>query len=442
MTPGARTQATIELLAAIAAADQAPDQVMDGFFRQRRYAGSGDRRAINARVYDILRRRAKLDWWVERTGLGIEPDARWRTLAFLILEDRASPEDLDGMFTGTRHCPDPMNDTERGLADALYGRSLLNRDMPDHVRLEYPEWMDRSFRTLWGDRLEQEMSALNQPAPLDLRVNTLKATPEDALARLQEDYVDCEPTPLSPLGIRVGGKVRLGGTRAFTEGLVEVQDEGSQLVSLLVGAGPGMTVVDYCAGAGGKTLALAAAMGLEDRVAGRLFALDVSKYRLDRMIPRLKRAGADTVRRRVIAAADEPWIAEHLASADRVLADVPCTGTGSWRRNPDERWRFTPEHLAEIRENQQHILSNAARLVKPGGRLIYVTCSLLQEENELQLAWFLENHTGFAPLPMDDVWAETIGGPPPPSGPCLRLSPASTGTDGFFCAVLERDKTV
>lgn len=438
MTPGARIQATTELLAAIGAGDQPPDQIIDGYFRMRRYAGSGDRRDISGRVYDVMRRAAKLDWWIERTGLGLETGPRSRAIAHLILEERAQPDDFRTMFSGAKHCPEPLSDAESQLAEALYGRPLLNRDMPDHVRLEYPEWMDRSFWALWGDSLEREMSALNQPAPLDLRVNTIKATPEEAQARLREDYVTCEPTPLSPLGIRVEGKVRLGGMRAFKEGLVDVQDEGSQLVALLVGARPGYRVVDFCAGAGGKTLAMAAAMAEGGRIAGQLFALDISKYRMDRMIPRLKRAGAMAVKRRVIAAVDEPWIEENVGTADRVLCDVPCTGTGSWRRNPDARWRFTPEGLAEIRETQQRILLDAAKLVKPGGRLIYVTCSLLQEENEQQLAWFVEKDTRFQPLPIEEVWAKTVGGPPPPAGPSLRLSPASTGTDGFFCAVLER----
>ena len=438
MTPGARIAAIIEILGAIGAEDQPPDQIMDGYFRTRRFAGSGDRRDIGGRVYDILRHRAKLDWWLERTGLGIEPGPRSRAIAFLILAERASPDDLRMQFTGARHCPDALSDDEAALAESLYGRPLINRDMPDHARLEYPEWMDRSFRALWGDRLETEMSALNQQAPLDLRVNTLKATPEDAMKLLQADYVDCAPTALSPLAIRVGGKVRLGGTRAFKDGLVDVQDEGSQLVALMVGARPGMTVIDYCAGAGGKTLALAAQMADEAGFAGRLYALDVSKYRMDRMVPRLKRAGADNVRHRVIAAVGDPWIAEHSGIAERVLVDAPCTGTGSWRRNPDARWQFTPQDLDQFRETQQAILAQAATLVKTGGRLIYVTCSLLQEENEQQLAWFLENVSGFEPLAVDKVWAETVGGPSPQSGPCLRLSPVSTGTDGFFCAVLER----
>lgn len=438
MTPGARVSAVIELLMAIDHDPLPPDQIIDQYFRKRRYAGSGDRRYIGAHVYDILRHRARLDWWLERTGLGIAPDARSRALVFLIVQDRASPDDLGAIFTGSTHCPTPMNDDEVNLVDALYGRPAVNEDMPDHVRLEYPEWMDRSFREMWGEDLEQEMSALNQQAPMDLRVNTMKAPPEDALARLRQDFMECEPTPLSPMGIRVAGKVRLGGTRAFKEGLIEVQDEGSQLVSMLVDARPGMTVIDYCAGAGGKTLAMAAMMAEGERVSGRLHALDVSSYRLERMAPRQKRAGIHGIKRRVIAAENDPWVAENAATADRVLCDVPCTQTGSWRRNPEARWRFSPQDLDDIQLTQQRILESAATLVRPGGRLIYVTCSLLQEENERQLIWFLENHADFQPLSIDQVWRETVGGPPPPTGPALRLSPASTGTDGFFCTVLER----
>lgn len=438
MTPGARIAAVIDLLTAIDNDAMPPDQIIDQYFRKRRYAGAGDRRYIGNHVYDILRHQARLDWWLERTGLQLTPDARCRALVFLIVQDRASPDDLLAMFTGSKHCPPPLSEDEVALVDGLYGRPAINEDMPDHVRLEYPEWMDRSFRSLWGDDLEREMSALNQPASMDLRVNTMKAQPEDALARLREDYTDCEPTPLSPIGIRVEGKLRLGGTRAYKEGLVEVQDEGSQLVSMLADARPGMTVVDYCAGAGGKTLAMASMMSAGDRISGRLHALDVSGYRLERMAPRQKRAGIFGIKRRVIAAENDPWVSENAAAADRVLCDVPCTQTGSWRRNPEARWRFSPEDLSHIQETQQRILSSAANLVRPGGRLIYVTCSLLQEENEQQLIWFLENHSEFQPMSIDKVWAETVGGPPPPTGPSLRLSPASTGTDGFFCAVFER----
>ena len=328
------------------------------------------------------------------------------------------------------------------MAEALYGRPLTHTDMPAHVTLEYPEWMDRSLQALWSERLAVEMSALNQPAPVDIRVNTLKASPDAARRSLKEAFVDAEPTPLSPIGLRLTGKVRLAGTTAFKNGWIEVQDEGSQLVALLSDARPGMDVVDFCAGGGGKTLAMAATMGTsmggEGDVDGRLTACDISAYRLERMAPRLKRAGLEKIHTQVVAAQDDAWITKNAGTMDRVLADVPCTGTGAWRRDPNARWRSTLDDLDDMVAVQQRILGMAASLVKPGGWLIYTTCSLLQEENEQQLAWFLERNADFQALPIDSVWAETVGGPPPPPGPCLRLSPASTGTDGFFCAVMEK----
>ncbi len=438
MTPGARIQASIELLAEIADSQQPPDTVIDDYFRRRRYAGSGDRRDVSGRVFSILRRRAKLDWWISRTGVHMSAHPRSRLLAFLMLEERAAPDEIASLFSGARYLPSQISEAEGELVDALYGRPLIHREMPDHVRLEYPAWMDRSFQSLWGGALPEEMAALNQPAPVDVRVNTLKTTPEEAIRRLIEDYIDCVPTPLSPVGIRLQGRARLAGTRAFKDGWVEVQDEGSQLVSLLTDARPGMIVVDLCAGAGGKSLALAACMGERGSIAGHLYAADVSAYRLDRLVPRARRAGAMSIRRQVISAGPDEWIDKQARRADRVLIDVPCTGTGSWRRNPNDRWRFSPEDLDGIRETQRQILSRGAALVKPGGRLIYVTCSLLQEENEQQVDWFLENTSGFELCSIPDVWQETIGGPAPSHSPVLRLSPAATGTDGFFCAIMAR----
>ncbi len=438
MTPGARMEAAIELLELIWAGVEPADRLTDEYFRKRRYAGSGDRRAVLERVYAILRHRARLDWWIERTGLGAEAGPRTRVIALLALEDKSSPEETAMIFSGATHCPEPLTAADKELAAALYGRPLNHADMPMPVMLEYPEWMDRSFSALWSERLPEEMSALNQRAPVDLRVNMLKTTPEAALESLNGDYLEAEPTPLSPIGLRLTAKARLAGTHAFKKGWIEVQDEGSQLISLLCGAQPGMNVVDFCAGGGGKALALAASMGTDGKILGTLTACDISGHRLERMIPRLQRAGAEPVQTRVVAARNDEWVAANAGLSDRVLADVPCTGTGAWRRDPNAKWRFTPDDLDDMLALQQRILGMARILVKPGGRLIYATCSLLQEENERQLAWFLENHEDFQDLPIDEVWAETVGGPPPPAGPCLRLSPASTGTDGFFCAVMER----
>ena len=439
MTPGARMQAVIELLDAIWSGDEPADRLIDAYFRKRRYAGSGDRRAVNESLYDVLRHRGRLDWWIARTGSDLEPGPRTRVIAELALEKKSSPQDTQAIFSGAKHCPEPLTPGEDALAEALYGRPLSHGDMPASVSLEYPEWMDKSLQASWSGRLALEMSALNQPAPVDLRVNTLKTSPDAARQSLKEEFVDSEPTPLSPIGLRLTGKARLAGTTAFKQGWIEVQDEGSQLIALLSDARPGMDVVDFCAGAGGKALALAASMGVDGKMDGHLTACDISAYRLERMAPRMKRAGVEKIRTQAVAAQDDTWITNNAGTMDRVLADVPCTGTGAWRRNPDARWRSTLDGLDDKIATQQRILKLSATLVKPGGRLIYTTCSLLQEENESQLAWFLEHHGDFQALPIDGVWAETVGGPPPPPGPCLRLSPASTGTDGFFCAVMERN---
>jgi 16S rRNA (cytosine967-C5)-methyltransferase len=437
MTPGAKLEAARELLDAVWQGTTPPDVLADEYFRKRRYAGSSDRRAIQEHVYDVLRRRARLDWWIERSALDLPAVTRARLIAWQVIVERTEPDVLAALFSGQRHCPAPLGPTEREFADAMYGRPLNHRDMPADIAFEYPAWMTPSFERLWGDGLSTELAALNQIAPVDLRANSLKATREDARAALAEAFIETEETPFSPLGLRVTGHPRLGGTAAFKDGLVEIQDEGSQLIALLVGARPDMTVVDFCAGAGGKALALAAMMALDGRIAGRLTACDVSRTRLERLKPRLARAGAHAVKCRVIAAANDEWVAENAGSADRVLVDAPCTGTGTWRRDPNAKWRFQPTDLDDLIEHQRAILTEAARLVKPGGRLVYATCSLLPEENEHQLMWFLEQNPAFRALPVGTVWAETIGGAAPPGGPGLRMSPASTGTDGFFCSVLE-----
>jgi 16S rRNA (cytosine967-C5)-methyltransferase len=232
--------------------------------------------------------------------------------------------------------------------------------------------------------------------------------------------------------------VPLSTLAAFKDGLVEVQDEGSQLAALLLGARPGMRVVDFCAGAGGKTLALAATM----KNRGKLVACDTAGWRLERSGQRLRRAGASNVERRALTSERDPWVKRHAKSFDRVLVDAPCLGIGSWRRNPDAKWRATPNDLAELQVRQHDILASAARLVKPGGRLVYVTCSLLREENEAQAERFLDETADFALIPIARAWEETIGTPCPAPGPIggdyLRLTPAQHNTDGFFVAMFER----
>ncbi|MBX6323477.1 MAG: RsmB/NOP family class I SAM-dependent RNA methyltransferase, partial [Rhodospirillaceae bacterium] len=330
--------------------------------------------------------------------------------------------------------PAPLAPAERRLARALTGQAIDHPEQPDWVRLEHPEWLSADLRRSLGASFEAEMTALMAPATLDLRVNALKATREAAIAALAAEGVEAAPTPLSPWGLRVDARLPLNVLAAFRDGLVEVQDEGSQVAALLVDARPGQQVVDFCAGAGGKTLALAAAMGNR----GRLVACDTLPGRLRRAGERLRRAGVHNVRARVLAGARDPWVKRHRGRFDRVLIDAPCTGTGTWRRNPDARWRLAPEQLGGLRAAQREILASAARLVGPGGRLVYVTCSLIDVENVDQVRSFLEHDPSFAALSIDRVWAEAIGTAPPASGPFLVLTPSRHGTDGFFIAVLER----
>jgi 16S rRNA (cytosine967-C5)-methyltransferase len=438
MIPAARVQAAIELLQAIDESAKAPaDRVAAGYFKQRRYVGSKDRAAVQGVVYDVLRRRLQLDWWLARAGLA-EPDPRRRVLACLALITGWKATDIAAAFSGARHAPDPLTPKEQAALKRLAGRALDHPDQPVEVRGNLPLWLKPAFEAAFGDGLARELAALLEPATVDLRVNALKSTRGEALARLKSEGLDCEPTRLSPLGLRLAQRRPLGETGAFRDGAVEVQDEGSQIVALLVGARPGMRVVDFCAGAGGKALAMAARMNNK----GHVVACDVSKIRLEASARRLRRAGAHNVERRLIADETDPWIKRHKRAFDRVLVDAPCTGSGAWRRNPDGRWSLDAKDLEELKPKQARILASAARLVKPGGRLVYATCSLLKEENEDQVASFLAAQPDFRVVPIGRAWAETVGAEGGPECPCpppfLMLTPARHGTDGFFAAVMER----
>ncbi|MDH5750004.1 MAG: RsmB/NOP family class I SAM-dependent RNA methyltransferase, partial [Rhodospirillales bacterium] len=324
--------------------------------------------------------------------------------------------------------------TEENFIQSVAGQTMDHPDMPIQAVLEIPAWLQESFQARFGGALADEMQALNQPAPVDLRVNTLKGTRKETQASLAGNGIVTEETPFSPLGLRLQGRVKLDATEAYKSGLIEIQDEGSQLAALLSAALAGQTVFDVCAGAGGKTLALAASMNN----LGLLIACDTLERRLKRLAPRLRRSGATLIETRVLKEVAEPWMVDDTAVADRVLVDAPCSGSGAWRRHPEARWRLTREDLDGLIASQRTILAGAAKLVKPGGRLIYVTCSLLEEENETQADGFLNAHKDFTCIPAPKVWAETIGGTAPFDGPYALLTPARHGTDGFFIAVFEK----
>jgi 16S rRNA (cytosine967-C5)-methyltransferase len=429
MTPAARLQAAIDLLEDIEAAGSRPaDAVANNFFRERRYIGSGDRRAVADRAWAVLRARRRLGWWLQRAGSAASP--RLLTAASLLLEGWTMSGVEQG-FSGGQFAAAPLVGAEKSVLRQLENHTLDHPDMPVPVQLEIPDWILSALQDRFGASLTAEMAAMAEPAPLDLRVNLLKTSRAAAQAALAAETIAAVPTPLSPWGLRVAHRRPVTAGAAFQAGDVEIQDEGSQLVSHLVGALPGMRVADWCAGAGGKTLAIA--MTMENR--GHIVACDVSEKRLDGAVKRLRRAGVHNVERHLTLEGDK-WVKRRAGSFDRVLVDAPCTGTGTWRRNPDGRLRLSETDLAELVPKQARILDAAQRLVRPGGRLVYATCSLLRQENEQQIDGFLARHADFALVPVSAAWA--LPAPLPCADPYLVLTPLRHGTDGFFAAILER----
>jgi 16S rRNA (cytosine967-C5)-methyltransferase len=432
VTPGARVQSAIVLLDAIGAQRAPADDIVAEYFRRHRFAGVKDRAAISRHIYNVLRQRGRIDWWLEREGA--VPDARQRVLAALVLIEEWDRAEIIRACDGDRFRPMALDEAELRLIDALAVAPASPRDMPVEARGNFPAWLKPHLERALGRDLMREMAAMEEEAPLDLRVNTLKADRLTALAALEEEGIKPVLTPLSPVGLRIFERAPLGQLETFRRGDIEVQDEGSQLAALLAEARPGMRVVDFCAGAGGKTLALAATM----KNRGHLIACDIAAKRLERATQRLRRAGASIVQRVALTSARDKWVKRHAGGFDRVFVDAPCTGTGTWRRNPDAKWRLKQEDLAELTALQADILDSAQRLVKPGGRLIYATCSLLREEDEDQIDAFLAAHQEFSLLPIASVWREVIEADCPARGETLRLSPARHKTDGFFVAVMER----
>lgn len=436
MTPLARLSAAVDLLAAMEAQPRRPaDAVASEFFRARRFIGSGDRRAVSELTWAVVRERLRLDWHLGAAGA--EPTARLLVAAQLLLVGEEPLEAVVRAFSGENHAEPPLTAAERRVLATLRP-PLVRPDMPESAQLNVPDWALPGFRARFGDALPEAAAAMCGAAPLDLRANALKTTREAARAALAAEGITAEPTPLSPWGLRVSGRRPVLATRAFRDGLVEIQDEGSQLIALLADARPGARVADYCAGAAGKTLAMAATMNNR----GRVVACDVSAPRLAGAALRLRRAGVDNAETHLLEPGDR-WARRRAAQFDRVLVDAPCTGTGTWRRNPDARLRTGPSDLAELVIKQRDILDNAASLVRAGGKLVYATCSVLPEEDEMQVDALLERRPDFIVVPLAAAWAEAAGrlpgaGPVPGEGPFMALAPHGWNTDGFFCAVLER----
>lgn len=392
------------------------DLVVSRYFRQNRELGHADRGFVAETVYTVLRRKRSLS-----ARCGDDVTSRRLLLAALACVLGMNRRELDVV----------LNEVEgKWLAQA---KAVKPEDMQPGVRFDLPDWLYESLAAQFpADELALLATSLNQSAPLDLRVNPLKAERRDVLARLQADGLPAVACPYSPLGVRLSGKPALARYSLFVDGSVEVQDEGSQLLGFLLQPKRGEMVADFCAGAGGKTLLLGALM----RSQGRLYAFDVAEKRLAKLKPRLARSGLSNVHPVRIESENDIKIKRLAGKLDRVLVDAPCSGLGTLRRNPDLKWRQSAASVAELTVKQGAILGAAAGLVKKGGRLVYATCSLLDAENEAVVASFLSTHPEFVVLSAEEVLRKqdidiTCG-------ERLRLSPHRHGTDGFFAAVLER----
>ncbi|MBR1122283.1 RsmB/NOP family class I SAM-dependent RNA methyltransferase [Bradyrhizobium lablabi] len=430
MTPAARLSAAIEVIHTIDAMRIPAAQALKEWGTSHRFAGSGDRAAIAGLVWDVLRRRSSSAWLMD------EDTPRGRVLGMLKLERGMDAGAIAALCDG-RFAPEPLSEAE---LTALTSRSL--EDAPAHIAGDYPEWLDAHLAAVFGDDRVAEATAMASRAPLDLRVNTLKAKREKVLSSLK--HLGAGPTPWSPIGLRIGlgADARNPGIHAeedFLKGAIEVQDEGSQLAALFSAAKPGEQVIDLCAGAGGKTLALAAQM----QGKGRLIATDHDKRQLAPIHERLSRAGVHNCDVRTPKGEADP-LADIKATADLVLIDAPCSGTGTWRRNPDAKWRMRPGALEVRLKDQIEVLERAAGMVKPGGRIAYITCSVLPPENGEQVRGFVARHPEFAPVPPEEtasvLWdrAEDFAAAALRSEEGWLMTPRRTGTDGFFVSVLRR----
>lgn len=399
------------------------DAKMGDFFRSHRELGTKDRAFIAETVYGVLRRLRFLSYVAD--GDAAEPDARKLILAYLLRIQGKSIRELEPV----------LNEQQKEWAHAIKAKSTEN--LPLAVQADVRDWFWNKMNGQYGE--EQALTicrSMFDQASLDLRVNTIKASREDVLSRMQAENTVKDnvitATPYSPVGIRMAARLNIGKHILFTEGKIEVQDEGSQLLSYLVASKRGQMVADFCAGAGGKSLAIGALM----KNTGRIYAFDVSEKRLHNLGQRLKRSGLSNLHAQVISSENDPKLKRLNGKFDRVLVDAPCSGLGTLRRNPDLKWRQTEQDVQELNTKQTSILVRAAKLTKAGGRLIYATCSLLKDENEAVAEAFLQAHPDFKLIPANEILAQQNIALD--TGDYLKLLPHLHGTDGFFAAVFEK----
>jgi 16S rRNA (cytosine967-C5)-methyltransferase len=427
MRPAGRLTAATEVLADVLGRHRPASAALADWGRAHRFAGSGDRSAIGTLVYDVLRNRASLGWRMQ------DDAPRALALGALCWVWGLPAEEIAALCDGTPHALEALTAEE---LQRLQSQNVSG--IPARIAANIPEWLYPSLEAVFGDDTIAEGRALAARAPIDLRVNTLKSDRPRLLKALEKYRPSA--TPLSPMGVRIpppGPQEKnpnIEAEAAHGRGWFEVQDEASQIAVLMSGAAARLQVLDLCAGSGGKALGMAALM----QNTGQIHAFDTDKLRLRPIFERLKRAGARNVQ--VLPAGDLAALEGLQAKMDAVLVDAPCSGSGVWRRRPDAKWRLTPEALAARIAEQRQVLDLAATLVRPGGRLVYATCSVIPAENAEQTRWFLASHAEYRERAWSDLWPESLPARPAAdeTGAALQLTPYRNATDGFYISILER----
>ena len=429
MRLGGRIQAAAEVLEDILERKTPATMALRDWGKAHRFAGSKDRSAIGNYVHDALRCKSSIAFRMD------SETPRALALGAAVFYGGQTVGGLQDAFEGDKHAPEGLSNEEQSNLEG----TINIENAPAWIQADVPEWLWPAFENNFSEEAITEGQALTSRPPLDLRVNTIKSDVQTAYEGLKDHGV--KPCEISPVGLRIKalkGDGRLPNIQieeGYQTGAVEIQDEGSQIVSLLVDVKPGDRVLDYCAGGGGKSLALAADMNNQ----GSVYGFDIDKRRLAPLYQRAQRAGATIVD---VRQPPSEGLKDLVGKMDRVFVDAPCTGVGTWRRKPDAKWRLNEEALVRRNNEQRSVLHSAKGFVKPGGLMFYVTCSMLAEENEAQVYAFLEDNANFTLLSAGEVWEEKFGvdAPKPWSadGCTLTLTPASTNTDGFFFAVMER----
>lgn len=422
MTPAARVEAAICLLDAIDKDLISAAKTSTRWFRKRRYAGSKDRTWVLFFVFSILRRRGELDWALDLPN----PSSRHRVIAALVILESFDHNSIISFFENQKYGPTALSEDEHSIIQSLV-QPRDHKSAPDWVLANVPEELIGLLAQTFGDGWVQELLSFSSPAPIDLRINTLKADSNQVFKILEDENISASTSSHLPLGIRLEGRANIRNSLAYRSGLVEIQDLGSQISSLLVDAKPEHTVIDACAGSGGKSLAIAAQMSNK----GSIFCYDSDFRRLGRSKDRLARAGVEIVQ--IVNSINELPL-----EADRVVLDVPCTGSGTWRRDPAIKWDTTSDSINKMVEVQKKILEQFSQHVIIGGELIYITCSIFIQENEDQINSFISGHPEFTIVSNKEKWTNLFNTNFPGPDPYVCLSPLRTKTDGFFIATLKR----